>query len=293
MKVLLLSRKSTNYSSRRLIESWLRSDAQIVPVDPLDCVACVGDGTPAVHWNGAPLSADLVIPRFGPGLMEFALPVLRQLEHSGIPSLNDSSSIERSRDKFHSLQILAREGLPVPRTVMARSASQLDHALDLVGPGPVVVKVLKGSQGTGVVRLDGIDPARRFLERVYEQKHNPMAQRYLVEAAGRDERILVVGGRAIAGMMRQARDGEFRANVHQGSRVVGIPVDGPPGKLAVRAAAALGLEVAGVDIVRTDRGPVILEINPSPGLEGIETATGVDVAGEIVRWCIDRHLPMR
>jgi ribosomal protein S6--L-glutamate ligase len=282
MRALLLGRKATGYSARRLGEAFRERGHELVPVDPLECAAIVGEGGLEVRRGGETITGDGVLPRFGPGLTEFGLQLLRHFESLGLPSLNSSDSIDKARDKFRCLQILAAAGLPVPSTVMARSPRDLDRVLDRVGAAPVIVKVLKGSQGTGVVLLREREEARRFLDIAWSQKQNLLVQRFVGESRGRDLRVLVLGDRAVAAMERQAEEGEFRANLHRGSRGRAVEPRGEAAALAVRASRAVGLQLAGVDLLPAEGGAVVLELNPSPGLEGIEAATGQDLAGRIV-----------
>jgi len=288
MKALLLSRQAKNYSSRRLVEAFAALGHELVPVDPLRCAMSVGRTGLELEYRGAPLEGDGVLPRFGPGLTEYGLELLRHLESIGIPSLNVSDAVDRSRDKFRTLQILAAAGLPVPETCLARDEVDLERALERVGRGPVVVKVLKGSQGTGVLLLRDRDQAMRFARIAWAERQNVLLQEFVATPDGSDLRVVVLGGEVVAAMSRVPASGDFRSNLHRGSRA--RPVDPNPAvsDLAVQAARVVGLDLAGVDLLASDVGPRLLELNPSPGLEGIERTTGLDVAARIAARCAER-----
>ncbi len=279
---LLLTRKFTNRTSRRLIEEFARRGVAMEPVDPFECALHVSADGPRVVRAGRDVSADLVMPRFGPGLTEFGLSLLRQFERSGVRALNDSLAIARARDKFRCLQILAECGVPVPMTLMTRE-SEVKPALETLPGEGCVVKVLQGSQGTGVLRFHDRERAARFLLTTGRMKQNLLVQEFV--DAKRDLRVVVAGGRCVAAMAR-ATDGDFRANLHLGG--VGTPLAISPSldALARRATVAVGLDVAGVDLIESERGLLVLEVNPSPGIEGIEAVTGSNVAGAVADFAL-------
>lgn len=288
MQFLLLTRKATNVSSRRLLASFEQRGQTIEAIDPLACCLVAETGSVRVLRDGRELRPDAVIPRFGPGLTEFGLSLLRHFETRSVPTLNTSRAIMSGRDKFRSMQLMAAAGVDIPKTVLARSGDA-PGALDSIPGESLVAKVLQGSQGTGVVLLESRDFARRFLDTASREKQNILVQER-VTGAGRDLRMFVVGGRVVAAMARQRSQG-FRSNLHVGGRGIALATEDMDAALpdvAVKAARAVGLEVAGVDIMESDRGPLVLEANPSPGIEGIEAVTGVDVAGAVADYFIER-----
>ena len=283
MRFLLLSRQSTNQSSKRLIAAVAERGHVLAGVDPLECVLEVGHRAPGDRGLGlrtqeGPVDGIATLPRFGPGLTEFGLSLLRHFERAGIPGLNDSVSILSARDKFRCLQILSSSGVPVPRTILSRSSNPSDALKGFEGEH-VVAKVLQGSQGTGVVRLERGPRGQDWLDRAWAEKQNILVQEY-VPGAESDIRLFVVGDRVVASMRREAVDG-FRSNLHVGAKSSAYEASSTLEDLAVRATGAVGLDVAGVDVIESTEGPMVLEVNPSPGIEGIEAATGVDVAGAV------------
>jgi ribosomal protein S6--L-glutamate ligase len=225
---------------------------------------------------------DVVVPRIGASITNYGLAVVRQFDLMGVPVLNGASSIARSRDKLRSLQLLAHEGLDVPTTVCARSPAGLDSALELVGGAPAIVKLQQGTQGIGTMIADTTQAAHALLETFWAMGQDIVLQEYVRESKGRDVRIIVIGGEVVAAMRRVAKRGEFRANLHRGGSAVSLKLPKSYRTMATRATEVMGLEIAGVDVLEGRRGPRILEINSSPGLEGIERTTGVDVAGAII-----------
>jgi len=280
MSAVLLASKGSGYTARRLSAELEERSLPLLVVDPLECSLRLDPGAPTVLFRGAALSPRGVLPRFGPGLHELAVLLLRQLEGSGAVAFNSAQAIDESRDKFRCLQRLAKEGLAVPRSFLSRGRGEADPLAGFP-EGPVVVKVLRGSQGTGVVRLADHGAARRFLRIAWAQKQNVLVQEWIPEAARGDLRALVVSGRLVAAMARRAGT-DFRSNLHAGGTGEGVVVPSAEvASCATASATAVGLDVAGVDLVDTERGPVVLEVNASPGLEGIERATGENVAGAI------------
>lgn len=277
---LLLTRRFTNRTSMRLVEEFGRRGIPMTPVDPFDCAIHVASDGPFLVCKGTELRADLVMPRFGPGLTEFGLALLRQFERAGVRALNGSLAIARARDKFRCLQSLAERGVPVPVSLLARE-TEIERALEALPGDGCVAKVLQGSQGTGVLRFRDRKHAARFLTTTGRMKQNILVQEFV--EAPRDLRVFVVGGRCVAAMARTIGD-DFRANLHLGG--TGTPVDLTPPleDLARRAVDAVGLDVAGVDLIESERGPLVLEVNPSPGIEGIEAVTGRDVAGSVAEY---------
>jgi len=227
---------------------------------------------------------DAIIPRIGASITFYGLAVVRQFEELGVLTTAVASAISCSRDKLHSLQRMSRAGLPIPRTAVIAQPKALFSAVHAVGGVPVVIKLIRGTQGKGVVLATNLATATAVLKKVHQAKRQALIQEYLSESHGRDTRIIVVGNHCIAAMERIAVDGDFRANLHRGGTAVPITPDKATSELAVNAAKAHGLGVAGVDLIQSQRGPLLLEVNSSPGLEGIEGVTGVDIALEIVTY---------
>jgi ribosomal protein S6--L-glutamate ligase len=231
---------------------------------------------------------DAVIPRIGASVTFYGAAVVRQFETMGVYSLASASGITRSRDKLRALQLLAREGIALPVTAFARSVKDTDSVIDVVGGAPLIIKLLEGTQGSGVVLAETKKAAESVIDAFRQLDANILVQEFVKEAGGSDVRCIVVGGRVVAAMLRHAAPGDFRSNLHRGGRAEATKLSTKERRTAVKAAKALGLNVAGVDLLRSDRGPLVLEVNSSPGLEGIETATGVDVAGEMIEF-VENH----
>ena len=279
----ILSRKRSLYSTRRLVEAIRARGHRPLVLDTLRCSLVLSSGAPRVIFRGVDLRGlDVVIPRIGASITGYGLAVVEQLEMMGVPVLNGAQAIARSRDKLRCLQLLARSGLRIPRTVMARDASNVPRLVDEVGGLPAVVKLLRGTQGVGVMLASTIPELQGILDTFQGLGQDIVLQEFVAESRGRDLRALVVGGRVVGAMRRRAKRGEFRSNLHRGGR--GRPVELETGYVdaALRATAVVGLEVAGVDLLETAEGPTILEVNSSPGFEGLERATGLDAAGAIV-----------
>lgn len=285
MKLALLSRKKKLYSSRRLIEAAESRGHSIRVIDPLHCYMNISSAAPGIHYHGEPLEDfDAVIPRIGASVTFYGTAVVRQFEMMGVYPLNESQSISRSRDKLRCLQILSRERVGMPRTTFGHMIDDTEDLLRIVGGVPVVIKLLEGTQGMGVVLAETRGAAESVIDAFRNLKEHFLVQEFVREAQGRDIRCLVVGDRVMGAMQRTAKEGEFRANLHQGGSATPIEITDEEKTLAVKAASTLGLNVAGVDILRSSRGPLILEVNSSPGLEGIERATGLDIAALIIEF---------
>lgn len=283
-RIAVLSRKPNLYSTRRLCEAIEAFGHEAVVLDTLRCELQVENGRQALLYEGSAIPhLDLVIPRIGASITRYGLAVVNQLQAMGIPVLNDAEAIGRSRDKLRCLQILAGAGIQVPRTVTMRRRGHLDGAVERIGGLPVIVKLLQGTQGVGVMIAHSMKELETLLDTMWDLDQEILLQEFVSEARGRDIRALVVGGRVVGAMRRIASGaGEFRSNLHRGGR--GEPVKLSPDyeREAIRAACAVGLEVAGVDLLESDSGPKITEVNSSPGLRGIERALRIDVAAEIV-----------
>ncbi len=284
----ILSRKRSLYSTRRLVEAIRTRGHRPLVLDTLRCNLILSAGNPRMTFRGVELRGlEVVIPRIGASVTGYGLAVVNHLEMMGVPVLNAAVGIARSRDKLRCLQLLASSGLPIPRTVMARDRSNVPRLLDEVGGLPAVVKLLRGTQGVGVMLASTLAELQGILDTFWDLGQEIVLQEFVAESRGRDIRALVVGGRVVGAMRRKARRGEFRSNLHRGGR--GKPVTLAPEfmEAAVQATRVVGLEVAGVDVLETRRGPTVMEVNSSPGFEGLERATGLDVAGAIVERALE------
>jgi ribosomal protein S6--L-glutamate ligase len=285
MKIALLSRNRKLYSTRRLIEAATERGHEIKVLDALRCYMNIASHKPTIHYKGEQLLGfDAVIPRIGASITFYGTSVLRQFEVMGVYPLNESVAISRSRDKLRSMQLLSRRGLGMPVTGFANKPDDVKDLIKMVGGAPLVIKLLEGTQGIGVVLAETAKAAESVIEAFMGVKADILVQEYIKEAGGADIRCFVVGGKVVAAMKRQAVAGEFRSNLHRGGNASLIKITPEERSTAVRAARIMGLNVAGVDILRSNHGPVIMEVNSSPGLLGIEEATGKDLAGLIIRF---------
>lgn len=285
MKIAILSRNKNLYSTRRLVEAAEERGHEVRVLDALRCYMNIASHNPTMHYRGKELTGfDAVIPRIGASVTFYGTSVLRQFEVMGVYPLNESVAISRSRDKLRSMQLLSRKGLGMPVTGFANKPGDIKDLIKMVGGAPLVVKLLQGTQGIGVVLAETQKAAESVIEGFMGVKADILVQEYIKEAGGADIRCLVIGGKVIAAMKRQAIAGEFRSNLHRGGSASLIRITPEERSTAVRAAKVMGLSVAGVDLLRSNHGPVIMEVNSSPGLEGIETATGKDVAGLIIQY---------
>jgi ribosomal protein S6--L-glutamate ligase len=294
MKIIILSRKPSLYSTRRLKEAGEKRGHDMRVVDYLRCYMGITSHKPKVLYQGHPLeSVDAVIPRIAATYTFWGTAVVRQFEMMGVFPSNESMSITRARDKLRCMQLLARAGIGLPVTGCANSTKDIEGLINIVGGTPLVVKLLEGTQGIGVILAENKPAAAAVIEAFRGLDANILVQEYIKEAGGADLRCFVVGGRVIASMKRQAPPGEFRSNLHRGGKAERVKLTPEERSTAVRAAKAMGLNVAGVDIIRSNHGPVVLEVNSSPGLEGIEGATGIDVAGRIIEFIEKNARPGR
>lgn len=284
MKIIILSRKAQLYSTRRLVESAEERGHEVEVVDTLRCYMNITSHRPAVHYMGRKLEGvDAIIPRIGASITFYGTAVVRQFEMMGVYSVNESVAITRSRDKLRSLQLLARKGIGLPVTGFAHSTKETEDLVQIAGGAPLVIKLLEGTQGIGVVLAETHKAASSVIEAFRGLKANILVQEFIKEAGGEDIRCLVIGDRVVASMRRKGKEGEFRSNLHRGGTAEMIRITPEERSTAVRAAKIMGLNVAGVDILRSNHGPVIMEVNSSPGLEGIEKASGKDIAAAIIR----------
>lgn len=283
MKIAILSRNARLYSTRRLVEAGQQRGHEVIVLDTLHCYMNINSREPSIHYEGQELPEfDAVIPRIGASITFYGTAVLRQFEMMGVYPLNESVAISRSRDKLRSMQLMARKGIGMPVTGFAHSPDDIPDLIQMVGGAPLVIKLLEGTQGIGVVLAETRKAAESVIEAFMGLKANIMVQEFIKEAGGADIRCFVVGDRVVAAMKRQAQDGEFRSNLHRGGTASIIKITPEERATAIRAAKTMGLNVAGVDILRSNHGPVVMEVNSSPGIEGIEAATGIDVAAKII-----------
>jgi ribosomal protein S6--L-glutamate ligase len=292
MKIAILSQDATLYSTKRLKEAGEQQGHEMRVINYLRCYMNITSHRPSVVYNGKPLEDfDAIIPRIGASKTFYGTAVVRQFEIMGVFSMNESQSISRSRDKLRCLQILAREGIGLPVTGFAHATQDIDGLIETVGGAPLVIKLLEGTQGIGVVLAETYQAAKSVIEAFRNLDANILVQEYIKEAQGADIRCFVVGTKVIAAMKRQGAEGEFRSNLHRGGKAEKVKLTPEERSTAIRAVKAMGLRVAGVDMLRSNHGPVVMEVNSSPGLEGIEKATEVDVAGKIIDFIAKNAIP--
>ncbi|MHB8405221.1 MAG: 30S ribosomal protein S6--L-glutamate ligase [Gammaproteobacteria bacterium] len=289
LKIAVLSRNTRLYSTKRLVEAGLKRGHDLYVIDPLRCYMNISAHNPEIHYKGRKLeNFDAVIPRIGQSVTFYATAVLRQFEMIGVFSLNESVAISRARDKLRSLQLLARKGIGMPVTGFAHSPDDTNDLLAIVGDVPLIIKLTEGSQGQGVVLAETRHAAESVIDAFRGLDAHFLVQEFIKESRGTDVRCFVIGGKVVASMKRQARKGEFRANLHRGGKAAAITITPAERDMAVKAAKIMGLNVAGVDLIRSAKGTLVLEVNSSPGLEGIEAATRKNIAGEIIAF-IEHH----
>ncbi len=294
MKIAILSRNKKLYSTRRLVEACEARGHEPRVIDTLRCYMNITPSNPEIHYKGENLVGyDAVIPRIGASITFYGTAVLRQFEMMGVFPQNESVAISRSRDKLRSLQLLSRKGVGMPITGFAHSPDDVQDLIKMVGGAPLVIKLLEGTQGIGVVLAETKKAAESVIEAFMGLKANIMVQEFIKEAGGADIRCFVIGERVVAAMMRQGAEGEFRSNLHRGGSASLIKITPKERATAIKAAQVMGLNVAGVDLLRSERGPLVMEVNSSPGLEGIEAATGKDVAGMIIEFLEKNAKPHR
>ncbi|HAQ36058.1 MAG: 30S ribosomal protein S6--L-glutamate ligase [Maricaulis sp.] len=283
MRLLMLARNAGLYSHKRLVDAAEARGHEIDVLDTLRIYMNITSHRPEARYQGRSLEGyDAVIPRIGASITSYGTAVVRQFEMMGVWALNESVAIGRSRDKLRSLQLLSRAGIGLPVTAFAHETRMTDDVLDIVGGEPVVIKLLEGTQGVGVVLAETRRSARSVIEAFRGAKVDILVQEFIKEAGGADVRMIVVGGKVVAAMKRQGGEGDFRSNLHRGGSSSKIKITPEERSTAIRAAKVMGLNVAGVDILRANHGPVVMEVNSSPGLEGIEETTGIDVADAII-----------
>lgn len=290
MNIKILSRNANLYSTQRLIEAAKKRNHNIEVIDPLKCDLIIEKKNPSIYYRGRHIEdADAVIPRIGASVTFYGTAVVRQFEMMGVFSTTESQSLVRSRDKLRSLQVLSRARLGLPKTVFTNYSKDVGEVIDHVGGAPLIIKLLEGTQGLGVVLAETKNAAESVIEAFNGLQARVIVQEFIKEAGGADIRALVVDGHVVGAMKRQGKEGEFRSNLHRGGTANVIQLSDDEEIAAIKAAKAMGLGVAGVDMLQSSRGPLILEVNSSPGLEGIENATGKDIAKTIIRY-IERNI---
>ncbi|MDA7485604.1 30S ribosomal protein S6--L-glutamate ligase [Planktomarina temperata] len=285
MKIAMLARNAKLYTHKRLKAAAEERGHTLDIIDTLRCYMNIASHRPEVYYNGEKLVGyDAVIPRIGASITFYGTAVLRQFEMQGVYPLNESVGIGRSRDKLRSMQLLARDGIGLPVTTFAHDPKQTEEVLDLAGGAPVVIKLLEGTQGIGVVLADTKRSAKSVVEAFRGAGVNILVQEFIKEAGGTDIRAIVIGGKVVAAMKRTGAAGDFRSNLHRGGTAEVIKLSPEERLTAIRSAKAMGLNVCGVDMLRANHGPVVMEVNSSPGLEGVEAATGLDIASKIIEY---------
>ena len=289
MKLAILSRNSKLYSTRRLVEAARERKHSVRVLDPLRCYIRIAADGFDLHYKGRVLTDyDAVLPRIGASITRYGTAVLRQLEMMNVYTPNDSDAILRARDKLRSHQLLARQGIGLPTTVFGDNPDDTNDLLAMLGKPPHVIKLNEGTQGAGVILTERLSSSRSVIEALRGLYATFLVQEFIAEANGADVRCFVVGGKVVAAMRRKARAGEFRSNLHRGGTATQVTLNAAETDTAIRAAKVMGLNVAGVDLLRSRRGPLVLEVNSSPGLEGIEATTGIDVAGAVIDYMAQR-----
>ncbi len=285
MKIAILSRNKHLYSTKRLIEAGEQRGHEVMILDHMKCVLVIEAGRPHIYHGGKEITGiNAIIPRIGSSVTFYGAAVVRQFEMMKIFSAVESQALVRSRDKLRSLQILARAGLGMPKSAFANQPKDIDNLLHAIGGAPCVIKLLEGTQGIGVILAENDKAAKSVIEAFYKLEANMLVQEYIKEAKGADIRAFIVDGQIVGAMKRQAKEGEFRSNLHRGGSATVIKLTPEERATALKAVKKLGLGIAGVDMLQSERGPLIMEVNSSPGLEGIEGATGVDIAGKIIEY---------
>lgn len=287
MKIAILSRGKTIYSTSRLIDTAQKLGHVISVIDPLKCQLFLEKERYRILYDHTAIDTiDLCITRIGASITDYGIAVVNQFDMMGIPVLNDAASIARSRDKFRSLQLLNKYNVDIPRTVMLKSPENLKEALEMVGGPPVILKLVQGTQGIGVILAESREAVESTLDTLWRLGQNIIVQEFIRESRGEDIRAFVVGGEVVAAMRRKARIGEFRSNIHRGGSAVAVKLSSEYQAVAIKSAEFLGLKIAGVDMLRSKKGPKVMEVNSSPGFERLEDVTGVNVAERIIKFAI-------
>lgn len=285
MKIGILSRNPKIYSTDRLVKAAVNRGHEVRVINPIRCYMNITSAKPMVHYLDRTLDDfNVIIPRIGASITYYGSAILRQFEMMGVYSLNESNSITRSRDKLRCLQILSRSGIGLPTTSYAHSTQMSEKLVSMVGSAPCVIKLIEGTQGKGVILAETKKAAESVIDGFRQMKAHFIVQEFIRESNGSDIRAFVIGDKVVASMIRKAKDGEFRSNLHRGGSAMPVDITPEESAAAINSAKALGLNVAGVDLLRSSRGPLVLEVNSSPGLQGIEASTGLDIAGMIIEY---------
>ncbi len=285
MKIAILSRNKNLYSTMRLVEAAEKRGHETLILDHMKCVLVIEQGRPHIYNGGKEVTGvNAVIPRIGASATFYGSAVVRQFEMMKIFTAVESQALVRSRDKLRSLQILARAGLGMPKTAFANQPKDIDNVIEQIGGAPCVIKLLEGTQGIGVILAENQKAAKSVIEAFLKLKASLLVQEFIKESKGADIRVFVVDGQIVGAMKRQAKEGEFRSNLHRGGTATVINLSAEERATAIKAVKKLGLGIAGVDLLQSNRGPLVMEVNSSPGLEGIEGATGLDIAGKIIEY---------
>ncbi|HZW77310.1 MAG TPA: 30S ribosomal protein S6--L-glutamate ligase [Flavobacteriaceae bacterium] len=289
MNIKVLSTNANLYSTKRLVEAAKKRNHNVEVINHVKCDIVIEKKKPTIYYNGRTIDdADAVIPRIGASVTFYGTAVVRQFEMMRVFTTTESQALVRSRDKLRSLQVLARAGLGLPKTVFTNYSKNVKEIITQAGGAPVIIKLLEGTQGIGVILAETRKAAESVIEAFNNLQARVIVQEFIKEAGGADVRAFVVDGRVVGAMKRQAKEGEFRSNLHRGGTATVIKLTDEEETAALKAAKAMSLDIAGVDLLQSSRGPLILEVNSSPGLEGIEKATGKDIANEIIKY-IERN----
>lgn len=288
MHFVILSRNRKLYSTSRLIEAAQQRGVSTAIIDPMSCNLMMGRNEPLIYRDGSYIGkVDAVIPRIGTSITTYGLAVVNQFDMMGIPVLNDSSAIFRSRDKLRSMQLLSRMDVDIPRSYICRTPDELDHAIEYCGGLPIILKLQQGTQGIGVMIAESKSSCESILDTFFGMGHIILIQQFIKESKGKDIRAFVLGDEVVAAMKREAKVGEFRSNIHRGGTGTIVKLTDEEAAVAVAAAQSHGLNIAGVDMLMGKDGPKVIEVNSSPGFQGLEEATGLDIAGKIIDFTIE------
>ncbi|MEI8072755.1 MAG: 30S ribosomal protein S6--L-glutamate ligase [Candidatus Saccharibacteria bacterium] len=294
MRIAILSRGRGNYSTKRLLEAGRERGHEMVVINHANSSVDIERNKPGIMYKGNNVeNVDAIIPRIGQSITSYGAAVVRQFEMMRVYTPVSSLALVRSRDKLRSLQLLARSGVGIPKTVFARQAVDTEDIIELVGGAPVVIKLLEGTHGIGVVLAETRKAARSVIEAFYGLGANILVQEFIEEAHAADIRVIVIGDKVVGAMMRQGDESDFRSNLHRGGQTLPVELTKKETNIAIKAARTLGLPIAGVDIIRSKRGPLVLEVNSSPGLRGIESQTGEDIAGQIIDYVVAKSAGKR
>ncbi len=285
MRIAILSRGTDNYTTQRLVQAAHERGHESQVIDYTKCYVGMEQGRPNVHYQGEALpSIDAIIPRIGFSFTGYGAAVVRQFEMQDIYSVTRSIALVRSRDKLRSLQLLSSAGIDIPKTAFANRTTDINNLVELVGGTPLIVKLVESTHGQGVVLAETKKAARSVIQAFYSINQSILVQEFIAESGGADIRAVVVGGRVVGAMRRQGLDEEFRSNIHQGGTGEKVKLSQDERRIAIKAAKQLGLDIAGVDLLRSERGPLVIEVNSSPGLEGVESATGRNIAAKVIKY---------